>query len=160
MPNELTPLEMRRQQAAQALANSREADSRQRHAEHVQALVERIHKIRSEVDGGIAQLQEAALELRSVCRRNYDEASASLLVFANSHIRLAGALGQGVRRTISMDRVLANAAQEREEAKRREAEFKRQQEVREHKKLVQNLQLPAPDDFDDLYGEIVNDAAE
>lgn len=112
------------------------------------------------MDDGIAKLQEASLELRSVCRRNYDEASSSYLIFANSHIRLAGALSQGIRRTASMDRVLANAAREREDAKVREEEFRRQQQVRDHQKLVQKLQLPTEDAFDELFGEIVTDAAE
>lgn len=140
-------------------ARSREADVRRRHEEHVQALVERIHNTRQTLEASIAQLQDASLELRSVCRRNYDEASSSYLVFANSHLRLAGALTQGIRRTASMDRVLVNAAREREDAKLRQEEFQRQQEVRAHAKLVQKLQLPTEDDFEELYGEIVTDAA-
>lgn len=136
------------------------AEARQRHAAHVEALVERIHTARRDVDEGVARLQQSSEELRSLCRRNYDEASSSYLIFANSHLRLAGALSQGIRRTASMDRVLMNAAREREDAKAREEEFRRQQQVREHEKLVQKLQLPAPDDFDELFGEIVNDASE
>lgn len=143
-----------------AVPISREAEARQRHVQHVEALVERIHKTRQELDERIAQLTEVATELRSVCRRNFDEASSSYLIYANSHLRLAGALSQGVRRTASMDRVLVNAAKEREDAKQREEVFRRQQEVRAHGKLVQKLQLPADDAFEELFGEIVNDASE
>lgn len=154
------PAEPARQTPPVNAVLNREAEVRRRHEEHVQAIVERIHKARSTMEVSVKELQEASEELRSVCRRNYDEASSSYLVFANSHIRLAGALLQGVRRTASMDRVLTNAAQEREEAKAREEAYKRQQEVREHGKLVAKLQLPTDDAFEELFGEIVNDAAD
>lgn len=134
------------------------ADVRQRHAEHVDALVERTQLLRTDIENSVARLVEASTELRAVCRRNFDEASASYLVFANSHLRLASALTQGIRRTASMDRMLVNAAREREDAREREAAFQRQQEIRKHSKLVEQLQMPSDDDFNDLFGEIVNDA--
>lgn len=153
MPNETTTTEVQ-------LAQSREAEVRQRHVQYVEALVGQIHTVRRELDEKVARLQETASELRSVCRRNFDEASSSYLIFANSHLRLAGALSQGIKRTASMDRVLVNANREREDAKVREAEFKRQQAVRAHGKLVEKLQLPTDDGFDELFGEIVDDASE
>lgn len=134
------------------------AEARRRHAQHVDALVVRVKALRSEIERMASQLTDASTELRAVCRRNFDEASSSYLVFANSHLRLAGALSQGVRRSATMDRMLVNAAREREDAREREAAFQRQQQIREHNKLVQQLQAPSADDFDDLFGEILNDA--
>lgn len=143
---------------AQATPQLPRAEVRQRHAEHVDALVDRVKSLRSDIDRAVSQLVDASTELRAVCRRNYDEASASYLVFANSHLRLAGALAQGVRRTASMDRMLVNAAREREDAREREAAFQRQQEMRAHSKLVEQLQVPTDDDFQDVFGEILTDA--
>jgi len=148
----------------QAQGLTREAELRQRQVQQIDVLVEKIHRIRQGIDEQVAQLLEASSELRTVCRRNYDEASSSYLVFANSHLRLAGALSQGIRRTGSMDRFLQKAAHEREEAKLLEEKLRQQREAREQARMqaeaVQQLQLPTEDDFDELYGEILNDASE
>lgn len=131
--------------------------------EHTAALVETIKKARSDIESAVNRLQTATLELRSVTRRNFDESSSSLLVFSNAHLRLCGAMTQAVNRTASMDRVLVRAEQDREEARVREQEFRRQQEaqaqVKEHSKLLEQLKVPTEDDFDALYGEILNDAS-
>ncbi len=153
------PAEPIQKQLDAAAIQSREEEVRRRHEEHVGAIVERIQAARQNVDVAVAQLQEASMELRAVCRRNFDEASSSYLVFANSHLRLAGALNQGVKRAASMDRILTIAAREREDAKARQEEFRRQQEVRAHARLVQKLQLPTDDDLVELYGEDMIDAS-
>lgn len=141
-----------------AAARAEEEARRQRREETIQALVDRIHKAREAIEQDVAHLQDACLELRTVVRRNYDEASSSYLVFANAHLRLAGALVQGVRRTASMDRMLNRAQEEREEARRREMEHRRAQEVRDHARHVQKLQLPTEDAFDEVYGEVMGNA--
>lgn len=142
------------------LRASREEDARAQRVRTVDAMVQRIRDARAGLDRQIAELQIASNDLRTECRRNFDEASSSFLVFANSHIRLAGALSQGVRRTASMDRMLVNAAADREEAKVRQEALRVQQQVRSQARQMEQLQAPSDDDFDLVFGEVVNDAAQ
>jgi hypothetical protein len=136
---------------------------RKQREEQTAALVETIKKARSDIESAVSRLQTATLELRSVTRRNFDESASSLLVFSNAHLRLCGAMTQAVHRTASMDRVLVRAEKDREEARVREQEYRRQREaqaqVKEHSKLIDQLKVPTEDDFDALYGEIVTDAS-
>ena len=131
-------------------------DRRRQHEKTIQGLVERIHTARESIESDVAHLQQACLELRTLVRRNYDEASSSYLVFANAHLRLSGALLQGVRRTASMDRMLNKAQQEREEAQALEAEHQARQELRAHARHVESLQLPSEDAFAEVYGELTD----
>ncbi len=134
---------------------------RKRREDQTAALVETIKKARADIESAVSRLQTATLELRSVTRRNFDESASSVLVFSNAHLRLCGAMTQAMHRTASMDRVLARAERDREEARVREQEFRRQQEAqaqaKEHSRLIEQLKVPTEDDFDALYGEILNE---
>lgn len=141
-------------QAEQAKAD----ELRKRREEASAAVIARIHKARQDIEDAALRMHEAASELRDLSRRNFDETSGAYINFASAHLRLAGAMVQGSKRTASMDRLLKNARREQEEARVREDEHRRQQEVRAHEKYVQKLSLPSDDAFDELYGEIVTDA--
>lgn len=133
-------------------------EQRKRREEISSAIIVRIHKARQDCEDAALRMHEAASELRDISRRNFDESSGAYINFASAHLRLAGAMVQGSKRTASMDRLLKNARREQEEARVREEDHRRQQEVRAHEKLVHNLGLPSDDAFDELYGEIVTDA--
>lgn len=162
--------ELRREQQAQAKSDApvrvepdRSEVRRQQRERQASELVATIHKARGDIEAAVTRLQTAGLELRSLTRRNFDEDSSSMLVFTNAQLRLAGAMNQAIQRTASMDRVLVRAAKDREEARAREAEFTRRREAlakeKEHQRMLAEMQTPTEDDFDDLYGEILNDAS-
>lgn len=144
-------------------SEARTQQHRRQREEQAAALIETIKKARSDIEAAVNRLQGATLELRSLTRRNFDESSSSVLVFTNANLRMAGAMTQAIHRTASMDRVLVRAEKDREDARVREQEFRRQQEaqaqVKEHSKLIEQLKVPTEDDFDALYGEIVADAS-
>jgi hypothetical protein len=144
-PTQIDPLEALRKRAEEA--NSRE----------VEALIGRIKEARQEVETALMRLTHLSDELRSRARRS-PENSSGLVVFANAHVRFAGAATQGMKRTASMDRMLERAKAEKEETQRREAQERAWAESRRVQKQVDRLVLPTDDAFDELYGEVVNNA--
>jgi hypothetical protein len=144
-PTQVNPLEALRRRAEEA--NSRE----------VETLVEQIKEARREVEASLAKLTHLAEEMRGRARRSPDS-SSGLVVFANAHLRFAGAASQGMRRTASMDRVLDRAKAEKEELQQREAQDRKWAEARQARKQVERLVLPTDDGFDELYGEVVTNA--
>jgi len=134
----------------------REEELRQQRDKTAQATITQIQKIRGEIETSVARLHELSLELRTSARRTLDASSSSHIVYANAHLRVVGALTQGLRRTASMDRVLLIGQREQEDARRREEEARQDREVREHDRLVDQLSLPSEDDFEELYGEVLS----
>jgi hypothetical protein len=144
-PPQVDPLEALRKRAEEA--NNREVES----------LIGRIKEARQEVETALTRLTYLSDELRSRARRA-PENSSSLVVYANAHVRFAGAASQGMRRTASMDRLLDRAKAEKEETQRREALERKWAESRRVQKQVDRLILPTDDAFSELYGEVVNNA--
>lgn len=128
----------------------REASSRDEPAE----IIQQMQDLRQEIDGSIARLHELGTLLRTKAMRTRTEESPSQIVFANAHLRLAGALNQGLRRAASMDRVLIVARLEREEEERRREQEEQRAVQRKRQQQVAQLQNPTDSDFDDLYGEL------
>lgn len=145
-PSRESQLEILHQRAAEA--NERE----------VEALIGRIKEARQEVETSLTKLVALSEEMRARARRTPAEGSSSLVVFANAHLRFAGAARQGVTRTASMDRVLERAKSEKEELQRREAYERQRAEARKAQKQVERLVLPTDDAFEELYGEVVDNA--
>lgn len=138
----------------------RDEEARRRRTAEMDAVVAEIRQLRQTADDLALQLVTKSEHLRKLARVNPDEGASHYLVFANAHLRVAGALGQGVRRTASIDRVLATAAEEREQAQQREAENEARREARERareqeKALERHLTIPQEDAFDELYGEML-----
>lgn len=144
-PTQVNPLEALRKRAEEA--NGRE----------VETLIEQIKEARREVEAGLAKLTHLADEMRGRARRT-PESSPSLVVFANAHLRFAGAATQGMKRTASMDRVIDRAKAEKEESERRDAQERKWAATRKAQKQVERLVLPADDGFEELYGEVVTNA--
>ena len=133
-------------------------EARLRRQDESEELVRRIQGVREELLTKVTELQELSTELRVKSRRFVaDDGSNSYIMFANAHLRLAGALNQGLRRTGSTDRVLKIGKEEREEARRREEADIARRESRERTKAVNDLIAFSDNSFDELYGEIVGE---
>ena len=121
-------------------------------------MVAQVQKVREDIEANLDQLKDLSLALRCRCRRNLgDESMAGYLVWANAHLRVTGALSNGLRRTSSMDRVLKTSQADREENERRTQEEARRLETREHQRVVDQLMLPTTDDFEELFGSPVEE---
>jgi hypothetical protein len=117
-------------------------------------LVSQIQKSRKVAEESVQKLYELSTQLQSRARRSPFDGASAYVIFANAHLRMAGALGQGFRRTASMDRVLDVAKAEQEEARRQEAADEERRKIRESQRRVQKLTLTSDDDFDSVYGDI------
>jgi hypothetical protein len=149
-----TPEQTRRNEAFKA----READARRQKTKEIEAVVAEIQKLRQDADGVALKLTERSEHLRKLARTSLDEGASNYLVFANAHLRLAGALAQGFRRTVPMDRLLQAAEDQRLDAERREMQAAERQLAREKAHETNRLTIPQDDDFDELYGDIVTEA--
>jgi len=133
----------------------RAEESRRQREEAAENLVRDIQAVREDLTSNIDRLYRLAIELRTLTRRSLDEGAQSYIMFANAHMRLAGALGQGVKRTGSTDRVLKIGQAEREDARRRDEVQRQKAEDRERRKVIDKLVLTSDDAFDEIYGDVV-----
>jgi hypothetical protein len=124
----------------------------------VKSLVAQIQEVRREVEASLSKLSSLSDDLRTRSRRVPNESSNSLVVFANAHLRFAGAASQGMRRTASLDRLLDKAQADKLENERRQLQERQWAASREARKSVERLILPTSDPFDELYGEVVTNA--
>jgi hypothetical protein len=142
-------------QPVSTLLLQQQEESRRQRQRTLNAHIQAVKDARNEVEATLRGLQEAAARLRQVVRRNPDESSAQLMVFANGHLRLTGAFSSGIKRTATMDRLVDAAEADRQEAERVEVE--RQERRRER---AQVLSLPEPEDaFEELYGDVLGEVA-
>jgi len=122
-------------------------------------LIAQIQGVRKDVEASVTRLQDLCQQLRVEVRQlSGDDGAHHYLVFTNAHLRLAGALSQGLRRTSSVDRLLTAAKAEQEETQRRDDRERQYRESRDRERALDRLQLPQDDDFEDLYGEVMTDA--
>lgn len=143
-------------QSTMAQMIERSADARQKREAEADTLVSEIQKAREDLISKAAHLADLSNNLRAKARRNSDEASSSYVTFANAHLRLAGMLAQGARRTGSADRTIRAGREERDEARHAEALSKsRQNEVSESRRRTTGLSLSSSEAFDELYSEII-----
>lgn len=125
--------------------------------QEVQAAVQEIQKAREEVEQAVQRLTAASDRLRTHVRRFRDPSSTSYTMYANSHIRLAGALNQGMKRAGSMDRMLDRAASEREVVAEREQQRRLEEERRASQRELEQSLLPTNDDFAEVYGDVTEE---
>jgi len=138
-----------------ALDMLRREDGQQQQRRQLEAHTTAVREARDEVETSLRKLQEVSARLRQFVRRApSDEGSSQITAFANAHLRLTAALGSGIRRTASMDRLIDAAEAERQEAQRQVAQ---REERRERAQAERRLQLPEPEDaFEELYGEMID----
>jgi hypothetical protein len=135
---------------------SRAAEAARHQGKSVEDVIFQIQATRGELEEKAARLQELATRLRSEIRNAADlEGIRHYTTFNNAHLRLAGAVFQAVRRTVSTDRLLTAAKADQEDAQRRDARERQYQEARVRQKAVERLQIPQEDDFESIYGELV-----
>jgi hypothetical protein len=120
--------------------------------QELKALVSQIQEARKTADESARKLYEAASLLYEKARRNPIEGASAYVIFANAHLRMANALGQGLRRTASTDRVLKIARDEQEEERRRASVEEEHRKIREGQRRIQKLTLTSDNAFDEVYG--------
>lgn len=130
----------------------------QNNEREIAGLVAQMKEAQQEVDTALSKLAYLSGELRGRAQRYPTESSRSYLVYANAHLRFAGAATQGMKRTAATSRLLDRAKAEQEEQKRREQLDKERQEAREKKAEIQRLSTPTEDAFSELYSEVVDHA--
>jgi len=138
-----------------------EDELRRRRASAANTMIEEIRQLRGELESGLAKLVEKSDALRAYVRRNLrgDEDGQALVAFANQHLRLAGALGNGFRRMTAADRALISSKAARLEREQQDEQLRQQLQQREMERKAQttlSLQGSEGDDFDEVYGEVVN----
>lgn len=124
----------------------------------ISGLLAQIQEAQQEVDTALNKLVYLAGELRGRAQRHPTETSHSYLVYANAHLRFAGAATQGMRRTAATSRILDRAKAEQEDRKRREEQEAEREKARERREELRRLAAPVEDDFLELYGEVVDHA--
>lgn len=128
-------------------------------------IIQEIKDLRGEMERVASRLYELSRVLYTKARRDPDvEKTPSRILYANAWGRLAGAVGQGLRRTSSADRILERPERERherEDRERREHAVQARREAREHKRAINPSLIPSDgvDDLVELFGqEVVNHA--
>ena len=128
------------------------------------AIVKEIRDLRGEIQRSTERLYELSRVLYSKVRREARPDTAALILYANAWTRFAGAIGQGLKRTASTDRVLKAAhlqEQERkeQEERQRELEERRQRLAEVAASHVYEGDLDVDDDLVALYGQEVMNAS-
>jgi len=137
-----------------------EADMRLRREQEVEARVEAISKVRSEIETKIREYQDLSGTLQREIRRVPDaEVQAHYRTFATMQIRMAGAMSQALVRAKAMDRVITASKAELQERRTQEERENFEVQSRDTARHITQLQLPQADDLELLYGEM-NDASE
>jgi hypothetical protein len=146
------------QQQRLAELAQRHADVSRQQVQKAAASMLQIQETRNELEKLANKLQEQSEALRVMSRRSSDDEAKTYVLFANAHLRYAGAVLQGLRRTASIDRSLkASVAERAETRKREELETEKREsrtEARAYTKQLQQLQQPTANDMSELYGEI------
>lgn len=129
-------------------------------------IIQEIRNIRGSMDALCSRAFDLSRVLYTKARREATrEQMAPLVVFANTWTRFSGAVSSGLQRTSTADRVLKNAADDKERRERDDAERKRREDeraARAEKKAQQAAASIVPpsdglEDFIELYGtEVVN----
>lgn len=124
--------------------------------EQIQALVVQMQASRKDIEQALVKLAELSQELRTKSRRG--ENAPSMAIYANEHLRYAGAASQGLKRATSSDRILDRAKSEAAQAKIWEERQKQAEASRAARRKVQEAAtlLPPDDAFDELYSEVTD----
>jgi hypothetical protein len=142
----------------QALREQAEA-ARQRDDSRFGSQVAQLQSARQELEKALSNVVTLAETLKRDARRGgASEVSNLYLVFANGHLRMAGAVSQALRRTSSVDRLLVAARAEQEDRARRDREEENWRQERAANRRVQELMTADDDVFNDLFGEEFDDA--
>ena len=129
-------------------------------------IIMEIKELRSELERTVERLFELSKVLYTKARRSdvVDDRTSAFVLYANAWTRFSGMVGQGLRRTASVDRVLRVAQQnerDRQEHERQEQARGVQEAKREAKRensRASNLSfVPSPgvEDLVALYGQEV-----
>lgn len=124
----------------------------------IEGLIAQMKEAQQEVDTALNKLAYLSGELRGRAQRHPTESSHSYLVYANAHLRFAGAATQGMKRTAATSRILDRAKAEQEEQKRRNQLELERTEARKKRDELRRLAAPTEDDFSELYSEVVDHA--
>lgn len=134
-----------------ALRQQDEAQLRQQQNEF-ELFVRKLQELRSEIDERVSSLAKICGDLRSSFRRSPSELSSSYLVYVQSHLRLAGALQQALKRTESSDRVLQRRTREAVETQSRDSIDEEKRTTRSLEHRIRQILTPSATDVETLFG--------
>lgn len=138
----------------------RSAELRRQREHELDAHVQAIKTARADLESKIRELQGHLDGLQHVSRRlgaTEDGDVGRYRVYATAHVRLAGAMGQALKRAQATDRLLEATREQREAREQQEREESMRERVDAAVQDVFDLQLPKEDDFELLFGEAVTD---
>ena len=134
-------------------AQQQELDLDQRHTAEAEELVRSLVEVREEIEQKLTQLLELSQRLRTHVLRRRTDLTGAYLACSNAHLRICGALSQGVRRTAGIVRTLDTSKLALEDQQRRERELAEKAKIRASQRHVEKLSLPESDDFDQVFGD-------
>lgn len=118
------------------------------------AIIEEIREIRERVDGDARRIYELSQALHQRTRRNpTDTSTSAFLMYANAWTRFAGMVAQGLRRTVTAERVIVPAMEAPQEPPPKPR-------VKDSKESPIRSPLPVHDDLVELFGEELVNASE
>lgn len=128
---------------------------RRQHEREISLHVQAIQGVRAEVETKIRELQGHCERLQQTARRGPpgEGSEARYRVYCTAHTRLAGAMGQALKRAQATDRLLEARREEQQDRERRERELAVRDRVEAAVRDVFDLQLPKDNDFEALFGE-------
>jgi SMC interacting uncharacterized protein involved in chromosome segregation len=133
-------------------ARLQEEERAEQHEKEAKEIVQGIDEARRTIEQAVSKLAEMSQKLRTHALRQRNDLTSGYLAFSNAHMRICGALSQGLRRTASMGRVLESSKLSQEEAKQRDLREEEQRRMRAQNREIEKLSLPTNDDFDLVYG--------
>lgn len=154
------PTDPTREQRRQAEIQRTE-EIRRLHEKELAVHIQAIQGVRAEVETKIRELQGHCERLQQTARRGQtgDGSEARFRVYCTAHTRLAGAIGQALKRAQATDRLLEAGREEQQDRERREREAAVEERVKAAVRDVFDLQLPKDNDFELLFGEGVAHAS-
>lgn len=136
-------------------ARLQEEELDQRHEQEAQRILQSMEDLRTDIEQKVGQMADLSMKLRSHALRRRNDLTSGYLAYSNAYARICGALGQGLRRTASVGRVLEAAKASQEENRRWEERHESRGQ-----RAIEKLSLPTNDDFDQVYGDSVPEAVE
>lgn len=137
------------------------AETRRQRERDVEAHVEAIRTARSDLEAKLLELQGHCDRLQRATRLASGDGGeeARYRLYHAAQTRLVGAMSHAIKRAQGTDRLLEASRAEQQERERREREDMTRAHVKAAVREVFNLQLPKDDDFEQLFGEVADDAS-
>lgn len=134
------------------------AETRRQQQRDIDGHVAAIKSARADIEGKLRELQGHCDRLLRATRLAADEEgdTARFRLYHTAQMRMAGAMGHALKRAEATDRLLERHLDDQRERDRQDRERAVQTRVREVIRDVFDLKLPKDDDFEQLFGEVID----